>query len=97
MDDIQLNEAFDFEISNGDLDVGESTLQNQRLLLVAQKGEFKQHPKTGVGIESYLNAENPQDMLLEIRSQFELDGMKVESLKQTSTGEINVIAHYNED
>lgn len=92
MNDILLNEAFDIEVINGDLGIGESTLQNQRLLLVAQKGEFKQHPKTGVGIESYLDAENPQDMLLEIRSQFVLDGMKVDSLKQTSTGEIIVTA-----
>lgn len=52
--DILLDETGDLAIKNGDLVIGESTLQHQRILLLATKGGFKQHPTTGVDIQSYL-------------------------------------------
>lgn len=75
--DLLLDSNSDILIADGDFVIGDSTKQNQRALLIANKSEFKQHPKTGVGINGYLLDENEQDMLREIRSQFESDGMTV--------------------
>lgn len=75
--DLLLDSNSDILIANGDFVIGESTKQHQLSLLVGNKGEYKQYPKVGVGINGYLLDENEQDMLREIRSQFESDGMTV--------------------
>lgn len=81
MNDILLDmEAFDLAIENGDLVVGRSDEQNQELLLVATKGDFKQHPDVGVDIASFINDDNVQEMLNEVRRQFTNDGMTVVSV-----------------
>lgn len=93
--DILLNENFDLQIANGDLVTGESTYQNQRILLVADKGEFKSEPKTGVGAKRYLESERPDEFAREIRQQFIGDGMKVEEIKIADNLEINIKANYD--
>ncbi len=75
--DILLDETGDLAIINGDFAFGESTIQHQTLLLSSQKGEWKEFPKTGIGIENYLNDDTTNDMMNEISDQFEKDGMKV--------------------
>lgn len=94
MFDIMLNQESDLEIANGDFVTAKSTHQHQRILLMAQKGDIRQFPSVGVGIETFLNAERPGDILVDIRSQFERDGMKVEQLSEGATGSINVTAEY---
>ncbi len=81
MNDILLDmNTFDIAIENGDLVVGRSDEQHQELLLVATKGDFKQHPDVGVDIASFLNDDNVQEMLNEVRRQFTNDGMTVVSV-----------------
>lgn len=92
--DILLGTDGDLLIADGDFVIGDASVQNQYLLLKCQKGEFKQWPKACVGLESYLLDEAEQDMLREIRSQFENDGMKVNQLNYTD-GKIIVDAPYN--
>lgn len=70
-------ETGDLKIENGDLVVGTSDQQHQRLLLMCDKGSFKEFPATGVGASNYLEAENPADFLREVRAQFTADGMTV--------------------
>jgi hypothetical protein len=84
----------DLRIENGDFIIGDSTEQNQHLLLLANKGEYKQYPKAGVGINGYFLDEAEQDMLREIRSQFENDGMKVKKLVYAD-GKLKIDAPYN--
>jgi hypothetical protein len=76
-----LDETGDLAIKNGDLVIGESTLQHQRLLLLATKGGFKQNPTVGVDISSYMLDDSSVDELHgDIQQQFETDGMKVSSI-----------------
>lgn len=94
--DLILDDSMDLRIENGDFVVGESSYQQQMILLLADKNEFKENPTTGVGIETYLDDENPADMHREIRLQFSKDGMKVNSIK-TIEGKINIDAVYEND
>lgn len=95
MDDILLDtETLDLQIAAGDFVIGDATEQNQHLLLLANKGDYKQHPKAGVGINGFLLDEAPQDMMREIRSHFENDGMKVKKLVYAD-GKLIIDAPYN--
>lgn len=94
--DIMLDENMDLRIVNGDFVVAESSYQQQKILLLADKNEFKENPTTGVGIETYLDDEEPADMHREIRLQFAKDGMDVKSIK-TIEGKLNIDAVYNAD
>lgn len=71
----------DLLIANGDFVAGESTLQHQSLLLRLKKGELRQFPKTGVGVDDFLLDDTPGDVYLEIRKQFEADGMTIRKLE----------------
>lgn len=88
-----LDDDLDLRIENGDFVIGESTTQNQKILLLADKNDFKEYPTVGVGIDTYLDDESPADMHREIRLQFTKDGMKVKSIK-TNEGQINIDAPY---
>lgn len=57
--------------------VGDVTEQNQRIILFAEKGEIKSAPLMGVGLASYLDDENPSELLREIRINLREDGQKV--------------------
>jgi hypothetical protein len=91
--DILLDETGDLACVNGDFLTGESTVQHQHLLLISQKGEWKESPKTGVGIENFLNEDSNNDMMNEISDQFEKDGMKVNSVNMVN-GELLIDALY---
>ena len=67
----------DFKIANGDFVVGETTIQNQRLLLLCQKGEFKEFPDRCVGLHNFLETADSQSLAREIDVDFTKDGMKV--------------------
>ena len=92
MNDLQLNGELDLVISVGDFVSAESTSQHQKLLLLAQKGNYLQNPDRGVGVETYLNDERT-DLATEIRSEFEKDGMKVSTLQVNATS-IEIEAPY---
>lgn len=94
--DILLDVDLDLSIENGDFVIGESTNQQQKIMLLADKNEFKENPTVGVGIETYLDDESPADMHREIRLQFSKDGMKVKSIK-TIEGKINIDAPYEKN
>ena len=81
MNDWLIDENQDLQIKNGDFVIDNATLQNQYLLVVSNKGEFKQHPKVGAGINGYLLDDEQAGMLREIRYQFENDGMAVNRLE----------------
>lgn len=78
--DYKIDEDGDLIIQNGDFVFDEATQDNQRLLLLAEKGEWKHAAMAPVGLRTYLDDENPQSMLREIRRRFTQDGMKVKEL-----------------
>lgn len=83
----------DLQVVNGDLVIGEATLQNQKMLLYAAPGAYKQYPTVGVNIFNFLKDDNQADMLRAIRQQFAADGMTVEKLAY-SNGQFNIVAPY---
>ena len=80
MRDILLTPDCELMIESGDFAVGDSTLQNQTLLLLAEKGEFKEHSSTCVGARQYIEDFQTDDLAREIDEQFYLDGMKVKGI-----------------
>ncbi|MBA3901184.1 MAG: hypothetical protein H0X62_13425 [Bacteroidetes bacterium] len=94
MRDILLDENNELLIKNGDLVMGDATKQHQKHLLMASKGEYKQSPTTGVGLMSFLDDENPDDLLREIRKEFARDGMTVNDIKIKGDGSISIDAAY---
>ena len=92
--DIILGDDLDLVFRNGDLIVGESTEQHQKLLLVVEKGHIKQFPFVGVGIGSYINDDNLGGLYQEIEQQFSLDGAKITKREIYEDGEINLEATY---
>ncbi len=95
MKDFLLNSNGDLDISGGDLHIGFSDLQHQEHILIAQKGSLKELPDRGVGIENFLNDSEIDEMVLEVRSEFEKDGMTVNKIKYSEeTGNLDYEANY---
>lgn len=84
----------DLLIANGDLVIGESTLQHQRHLLIAEKGEYKENPTVGVGIYGFLLDDNVEDMMRTVVQEFSKDGMLVDSVKLNNDGKLAIDAEY---
>ncbi len=82
----------DIACKNGDFVIGDSTLQHQADLLEAAEGEYKQSPTVGVGLQGFLNDEDPSEMVRKIRIQFVGDGLNISQLKMTDP--MNIKASY---
>lgn len=78
--------GYDIKISGGRIQLEETTAQNQTLILVAHKGEFKEHPMLGVGISDMINDHNFDHWKREITHQLEADGQQVNKLEITNKG-----------
>lgn len=87
MTDILLDTAdYDTMVSNGDFVAGESTQQHQALLILTEKGELREYPTRGVGAQTWICDDvSFGDFRAEVKRQFELDGMKVYSLRGSNT------------
>jgi hypothetical protein len=76
------------------LKIGDSVYQQQTLLLVTGKGEWKDKPLTGVGINTFLlDDANNDELYQEVRAQFVGDGMTVRSIEFTN-GQLTSEAEY---
>ena len=67
--------------AGGDLITGECHHQNKYLMLMCEPGSFKEFPDAGVGVASYLEDDNTEALLRDIRLQFAADGMPVKEVK----------------
>lgn len=94
--DLMLDENdMDLAINNGDLDLGESTQQHQRDLLVAEPGDFKESPAIGVGIlTQLLDDQQPDQMRRQITREFEKDGMKINHMNLSDKFKPEIMANY---
>jgi len=94
--DLLINVEKDSEglITSG-LVIGDTLYQNQYIILSAQKGELKENPLLGVGIEDMANDEDVLPWKKSIREELAKDGMKVDTLTiDKSTGEMILKAVY---
>lgn len=83
MQGILLNkETFELELSNKQLSIGTTDEQNVQLILLTNKGEWKEHPVLGAGLLSFLHS-NASDMQIQrqIRLQLSLDNIKPKTLQ----------------
>jgi hypothetical protein len=65
----------DILIVNGDLTIGESDNTHISDVIVANKGDWKEYPLLGVGINAYLNSSGMQQFVTnEIKKQLDSDG-----------------------
>lgn len=94
INDILLNANMDIEITDGDFKVGDATGQSMKMLLVSQKGEWKQNPDVGVGVADYLKGERPGGLKAEIKRQLKADGATIKNIRVFDNGTINIDASY---
>ncbi len=73
--------------------IGDILWQNQAVILVSHKGEIKERPDIGVGIESMLLDNDALYWRTLIREALELDGQQVKSVR-ISKGNIIIDASY---
>ncbi len=95
MKGIILNDDLTLKIANGLMVIGDTTYQNQKLLLLAEKGEFKYRPMRGVGTKRFLESSQPDELAREIRTEFIADGMTVNSIKIPQNGQLSIDATYD--
>lgn len=88
MTGIQLNEDFSLRIepvrdAEGKIIsgfvLGETNFQRVKLIALSQKGEFKEQPLLGFGIENYVKApvqEVKQKFINELEKELAIDGLK---------------------
>lgn len=74
--------------------LGDTTFQNQELIVLAEKGEFKESPAKGVGVNSFLDDENPDNLLRAIRTELSKEGMEVRFLGFDRDGKLVIDAKY---
>ena len=96
--DIQIDENYGLVTDpvGHDLVVGDVTLQNQALILLAQPGEWKEHPMVGCGIGDMANDDDTNAWRRAIREELARDGMKVRNLK-IEENNITIDADYEND
>lgn len=73
--------------------LGETTRQNQALLLAAHPGDFKEHPTTGVGLADITADHDFAQWRRLIASQIEADGQTIDRLEINEKG-LTLEAHY---
>jgi hypothetical protein len=84
--DILLDGDFDLQIKDGDFVLGDDLEQRAVQIIRADKGQYKQFPPLGVGIESALNSPLTPQLKREIELQLAADGIK--STIDLTTGDI---------
>ena len=94
MIDILIDEDLEFE--DGDFAIGISDKQHIKHILKAFKGEFKEFPELGVGIEQMINDDNYMDVLIEAKKNLQYDGVEGKNIKFTDEGKLNVDGEYKD-
>lgn len=88
----------DIAIVAGDLAIGFSDEQHVQDILVANKGEYKQHPLVGVGIANYLKSpislKSRRKLEKEISLQLEADSARSIIAEYSNEGKLKVAARY---
>jgi hypothetical protein len=93
---VLLDQDGDIMVRNRSIVIGDTTLQNQYLILLAQKGEFKEYPTLGVGISDILGDDNVLEWKKRIREEFAKDDLKANKVDiNLQTGELEINAKYN--
>ena len=90
---IQITEDGDLTLSEGALQIGNTLYQNQYMILKAQKGDFKEFPLLGVGIDEITNDEDIPEWKKRIRENFRYDELIISSLS-IANNQTFIVADY---
>lgn len=93
MIDIKHSQNGDIDLSAGDIQYTEGTVQHQRDLLLLYRGHLKESPAVGVGSMDFLHENSPSDFLRAVWRELSRDGMKVKNVKMEN-GELKITGHY---
>lgn len=96
MTDILLDDTGDLTIENGDFILGYSDNTHQEHILIANKGEFKEFPELGVGLNRMLSDDDYMPFLIDAKKNLEYDGMKINNIKFEENGNLNIDGYYKE-
>ncbi|MGM8362127.1 oxidase [Flavobacterium sp. ARAG 55.4] len=94
MTDLLLDQTGDLKITNGDFEIGYSDNQHQEHILLANKGEFKEFPELGVGLNRMLSDDDYMPFLIDAKKNLEYDGMKINNVKFEENGNLNIDGYY---
>lgn len=94
MTDILLSKTGDLDIQHGDIVIGYSDNQHQEHILLANKGDYKEFPELGIGINNMLNDDDFMPFLIEAKKNLEYDGMKINNIKFEENGNLNIDGYY---
>lgn len=94
MTDLLLDENCDLSFKNGDFDIGFSDYQHQEHIIMATKGEFKEFPELGVGLNRMLSDDDYTPFLIDAKKNLEYDGMKINNIKFEQNGNLNIDGEY---
>jgi hypothetical protein len=94
MTDILLDNTGDLEVLNGDLVLGYSDNTHQEHILMATKGEFKEFPEIGVGLNRMLGDDDYISFLIDAKKNLEYDGMKINNIKFEENGNLTIDGYY---
>jgi len=77
MTDLLLDEDLDLKIINGDFVLADTEVQDMELLISSNKGAWKEHPTTGVGVVQLIKSRATEVRIKrDINEQLTLDGFK---------------------
>ena len=98
--DIKLDTDGDLAIENFDFVSEPCAIQNNKLLLIGNQGDFRFSPLTGVGITKFLNASNDGLVRVQIkknvREQVERDGSAIETLEVRDNLKIQLTTQFRQ-
>ncbi len=75
--------------------IGQTINQNTGLILICSKGDFKQEPTLGVGIEGILLDNDYLEWRRKIRINLELDEQSINEIRFSSVDNLFIDADYN--
>ena len=81
-------------LEDGKLQTGNTLYQNQYMILKAQKGDFKEYPLLGVGIDEITNDEDTLEWKKRIRENFSYDELVIDSIS-ISNNQTFIVADYD--
>lgn len=78
MKGIQLTQdTFEPIVKDGSMQIDTTDEQNAQIIILAERGEFKEHPQLGVGLSQFLKSVGRErELVRAIRIQLALDGIK---------------------
>ncbi|WP_044203857.1 hypothetical protein [Flammeovirga sp. OC4] len=89
MKDFILNDDNTLKVTKGDFTVEDSLNQEEKLILIANKGDFREFPDLGVGLGSFVDGELG-DLYKVIIENMELDEKEIRALDIYENGQINL-------